>query len=132
MIKVLDACALIAFLRDEKGADLVEAALIEGDCAAHALNACEVYKDCLTRGEPAAQADGLIDDLIATGLAIYEDMDEALWKNAARLKTRGKIAYADCFALELSMRLGGLLYSSDHHELDAFVGQEGLTIQFIR
>lgn len=49
MAYILDACALIAFLRDEDGADIVESTLIDQDCVAHAINFCEVYYDCLRR-----------------------------------------------------------------------------------
>jgi len=43
---VIDASALIAFLRDEPGADVVENVLSAPEkCYAHALNLCEVYYD---------------------------------------------------------------------------------------
>lgn len=40
MIYVLDACAMIAFLRGEAGADVVENALLEAgsQCVAHSIN----------------------------------------------------------------------------------------------
>ncbi len=45
MIYVLDACAMIAYLRNEVGRDVVEAVLIDssGLCMAHAINLCEVF-----------------------------------------------------------------------------------------
>ena len=44
MIYVLDACAMIAFLKGEAGADVVENALLDANsqCMAHAINLCEV------------------------------------------------------------------------------------------
>lgn len=47
MIFVLDACAMIAFLRDEPGSDVVAEALLDpgSKCYAHALNRCEVFYD---------------------------------------------------------------------------------------
>jgi len=43
----LDASAMIAFLRDELGAQVVAEALLDPDsqCHAHALNLCEVFYD---------------------------------------------------------------------------------------
>lgn len=35
---VLDACAMIAFLRGEEGADAVTSLLLNEDCMAHAVN----------------------------------------------------------------------------------------------
>ena len=47
MNRVLDACAMIAFLRGEPGADVVRAILHNPSdaCYAHAINLCEVYYD---------------------------------------------------------------------------------------
>jgi PIN domain nuclease of toxin-antitoxin system len=44
MIVILDACAVIAFLRDEPGGELVENYLINETytCFIHAINLCEV------------------------------------------------------------------------------------------
>ena len=42
MTCVLDACAMIAFLRDEEGADAVASLILDGDYMAHAVNLCEV------------------------------------------------------------------------------------------
>ena len=58
MTYVLDACALIAWLRDEAGADQVEALLLDNGATVmiHAVNLCEVYYDCLRSvGESRAE-----------------------------------------------------------------------------
>ena len=49
---VFDACALIAILGDEPGAEVVEDLLQEtaNRCLLHAVNACEVYYDLCRRG----------------------------------------------------------------------------------
>ncbi len=130
---ILDACALIAYLRDEDGADDVEAALLLEECFIHAINMCEVYKDCLSRGEDRTEADQLLDDLYETGLVVREDMDANLWKEAAELKAQvRRISYADCIALSTSKRLNGVLYSSDHHELDPIAENGVYSVHFIR
>jgi len=52
---VLDACAFIALLEDEPGAERVEALLQEpaNRCLIHAISACEVYYDLQRRGNTA-------------------------------------------------------------------------------
>lgn len=47
MIFVLDACAMIAWLRDEPGADVVDGYVrnVNAQGLAHAINLCEVYYD---------------------------------------------------------------------------------------
>lgn len=129
---VLDACAIIAYLRDEAGADVVETALNNDECIVHALNMCEVYKDCLARGENKQKADQLLLDLQSIGLNSCEEMDEELWKNAALLKSKHKMSLADCFALSLAARKNGKLLTSDHHELDSLVDKGICAIEFIR
>ncbi|MBT8419307.1 MAG: PIN domain-containing protein [Gammaproteobacteria bacterium] len=130
---VLDACAIIAFLRDEDGADVVQNALLDEMCVIHAINLCEVYKDCLVRGEDRGKADKLLQQLKLTGLQSREDMHEELWKYAAEFKSQYKISLADCFGLALAKYVDGEFYTSDHHELDALVGISDFPIiRFIR
>jgi PIN domain nuclease of toxin-antitoxin system len=128
---VLDACAIIAYLRNEDGADIVESALLSEQCFIHSINLCEVYKDCLSRGEETSVADQIIEDLESVGLLAREDMDIDLWKQVAQMKAEiRRISYADCFGLALTQRLHGTFYSSDHHELNPI--SDTYPIKFIR
>jgi len=75
MNAVIDASALIAFLRDESGADVVERVLASADkCWAHALNLCEVYYD-FWRASNQDAAEAAITDLIGLGIEERADMD---------------------------------------------------------
>ncbi len=60
------------------------------------------------------------------------DFDQSLWQEAGRLKAKGKVSLADCFALALTNRVGGTLLTSDHHELDAIAAAGICNITFIR
>lgn len=133
MIYVLDACAMIAFLKGERGADVVENALLEqgSQCMAHAINLCEVYYDFHRAGGQQA-ADEAIIDMRTLGLGERDDIDEPFWKNVGQLKAQGKISLADCFAIALTNRVGGTLLSSDHHELDEISSAGICSITFIR
>lgn len=68
MIVVLDACAMIAFLRDEPGAAIVEQYLRNNEtlCLAHAINLCEVFYDFI-RATGENNANQAIQDLLADG-----------------------------------------------------------------
>jgi len=114
MTFVLDACAIIAYLRDEEGAGVVESVLLgDNACVAHAVNVCEVYSDCLRRGG-ASQADELLEDLVSIGLITREDMDAALWKTAGGYKAAlARVSLADCFAMALTQRLDAASMTSD-------------------
>jgi hypothetical protein len=57
MIYITDASAMLAFLRDEAGADVIETYLLEpgSHAIAHSINLCEVFYD-FVRAESEAQA----------------------------------------------------------------------------
>ncbi|RIK34945.1 MAG: PIN domain protein [Chloroflexi bacterium] len=131
---VLDACALIAFLQREPGAEQVELLLSDTSyqCVAHALNLCEVYYDLLRTGglELAEQA---IDDLVTAGVQVREDMDALFWQQAGKFKVDpGKLSLADCFALSLAVRVEAVLVTSDRGEFERIVGLVPCPIHFIR
>jgi len=132
---VLDACALISLLRNEQGALLVRQALEADDsvCLIHAVNLCEVYYDCL-RSYDTEATDRLLDNLLACGVLLRNDMDVEFWKAAGRLKSRGRIALADCFAVTLAAREEAVLLTSDRHEFEPLLAIPGFSvnIRFIR
>jgi predicted nucleic acid-binding protein len=135
MTYVIDACALIAYLRDEAGADVVEQLLVGDDATliVHSVNLCEVYYDCV-RAEGQDQAENLVDALVAAGLVVRDDMDVDFWKAAGRLKAGGRISLADAFAVSLATREAATLLTSDHHEFDPLMAKGDLPVQirFIR
>ena len=133
MIYVLDACAMIAFLADEPGADVVEQALLEdgSQSIAHSVNLCEVFYGYHRVGGETAATDA-IDDLLAVGVQERSDIDEVFWKEVGKLKANGKVSIADCFAIALTNRVGGTLLTSDHHEMDPLAAKRVCPITFIR
>ena len=135
MIYVLDACALLALIRNEDGAIMVRQALEAEDniCLVHAVNLCEVYYDCL-RCYGNDPTENLLANLSEAGLTIRNDMDSAFWKEAGNLKARGRISLADCFAVALSAREDAILLTSDRHEFEPLLANPGFPakVQFIR
>lgn len=130
---VFDACALIAFLRGEPGADVVED-LFTGDwnlCMAHAINLCEVYYDFLRVSDEATAA-GAIADLDAIDLLAREDISRSFWMKVGRYKETRRISLADCFAVALANQEDAILVTTDHNEFDP-IAQDGVCkVQFIR
>lgn len=131
---LLDACAMIAYLRDEPGADAVESILNDKThkCYAHAINLCEVYYDFL-RAEDEETAKDAIADLISLGVEIRQDLDTAFWQEAGKYKAEiKKISLADCFAMALANRLQAELVTSDHAEFDPIAESGACAVKFIR
>ena len=133
MIYVLDACAMLAYLRNEAGANVVESALLDtnGQCIAHAINLCEVYY-IFHRDSGESDADAAVADLKSVGVVERNDFGETFWKEVGKLKAGGGISIPDCFAITLSKQLGGTVLTSDHKEFDPVAAAGICSITFIR
>lgn len=134
MIYVLDACAMIAWLRNEPGADVVDQAIrdVNSQCLAHAINLCEVFYDAF-RHASEAHAQSVLSDLRAIQVVERNDFDSAFWQEAGRIKAvHRKVSLADCCAITLTLRVSGELLTSDHHELDPLAALGICPITFIR
>ena len=132
-ISVLDACSLIAYLRGEEGAAIVDRLLRDPgrECLVHAVNLCEDYYQ-LIRDSDEATARQAIGDLQAVGLIVRSDIDEPFWREVGQLKARGRISLADCFCVALAVRVSGQVVTSDHGEFDPLVPLGLCSILFIR
>lgn len=133
-VYIFDACAIVALLKNEEGAAVVESLLQEEShrCLVHAVNACEVYYD-LYRRDGEEIADGLEEILEAYGFELQEEVPFALWRAVGKLKGHWKrVSLADCFALALTMQRAGTLVTSDHHEFDRIAQANVCPIHFIR
>lgn len=131
---ILDACALIALLENEPGAEVVEDLLQDpaNRCVIHAINACEIYYDLYRRGD-TEDADDLETLFREYGLELFEAMPLDLWRTAGKLKAEWrKVSLADCFALALTIQEKGVFVTSDHHELDAVANAGVCPVRFIR
>lgn len=114
---VLDSWILIAWLKDERPAadrmaDLWQRAA-EGEIrlAASVINVGEVfYLTAKKRGLEAAE--GLLAHLRSRPLEMLPASESLVWE-AARLKARYPIAYADAFAVATAIRLGCPLATGD-------------------
>jgi len=113
---VMDSFAMIAFFEDEPGADRV-AEILKSLMARKAkaymsvINWGEVYCNTL-REEGVETAEKVIEQLRKYPIELV-DADLKLTYEAAKLKGRYKIAYADCFAAALSRKLNAVIVTGD-------------------
>lgn len=131
---VLDACALIALMRHEPGADIVEDLITSEQelCLIHVVNLCEVYYDLL-RNTTESVAQQAIIGIEQIGVVFRDDIDRAFWQMVGKYKaTLVRISLADCFALTLAYRTNAEIVTSDHHEFDSLVEQGICRVRFIR
>jgi PIN domain nuclease of toxin-antitoxin system len=119
---VLDACALIAFLNDEVGAEKVEQLIEQAhsgevELFTSSVNLYEVYYDALRHSSPE-MADSLLTDLYTMPMTVIETIDRTMIRAAGYYKTAHSMSVADSFALALANQLDAHLVSTDHHEFD--------------
>ena len=118
---VLDACALIAYLNDEAGADVVETLLTlareeQAQLYVAAVNAYELFYDCLKHD--AATAHQLLEDVYGLPITVVETLDRLAMQNAGGFKVAYRVSLADSIALGLAQQLNARLVTSDHLEFD--------------
>jgi len=113
---VMDSFAIMAFFEDEPGAERV-AEILKSLMARKAkaymsvINWGEVYYNTL-REEGVKTAEKVIEQLRKYPIELV-DADLKLTYEAAKLKGRYKIAYADCFAAALSRKLNAVIVTGD-------------------
>ena len=133
---VLDACAMLAVLSNEPGADVVEdvyerAASGEVVLAMNKINLLEVYYDLFrTYGED--RADEILTEIKRLPIHIYHEISDDVFKEAGRLKVSYRISLADSIALAQTIALGGELLTADHHEFDVIEEHENIRFDWIR
>jgi len=133
---VLDACAVIAFLAGEEGADKVKDLL---DAAAesmavihvHRINLLEVYYDTYKAVGPE-QTDTIYKKILDLPISVEDVLDDTLLYKAGELKAMNRISLADAVALALANRLSATLVTSDHHEFDAIEVAGHISFAWIR
>ena len=113
---VLDSYAMIAYFEDEAGADRVARLLrqlIQGKAKAYmsVVNWGEVYYNTM-REEGVAEAEKVILQLDKFPIQMAEVNRDFAYE-AAKLKGKYRIAYADCFAVALSAKLNATLVTGD-------------------
>jgi uncharacterized protein with PIN domain len=145
-VKVIDACAMIAYLQDENGADVVEGVLADprNTCMAHVVNIGELYTHYM-KNFTQADADEAIRLMIdEAGVSPRDDTEEAFWVSVARLRgqitstvrnpTTGgchSIPLADCFGIALARKEGGTVVTCDSEFIH--VRDRGIcAVQFFR
>ena len=129
---VMDSFAMIAFFEDEPGAGQVGAileALIKRKAKAFisVVNWGEIYYNTM-REQGIREAEDVIKQFNKYPIQLVE-ADQAITYEAAKLKGKYKIAYADCFAAALSLRLKAPIVTGDP-EFNK-LGQK-ISVQWIR
>jgi PIN domain nuclease of toxin-antitoxin system len=129
---VLDACAVLAYLNNEEGADLVEDILANETCYMHSVNICEVFYNVNSvRGpEPADEALKWLLDIV--GIRRVAEDDAEIIRSAGLAKCALRIALADCFCIALARRVSAPVVTADRAEFEPALAGGLCEVRFIR
>ncbi|MDR3171964.1 MAG: PIN domain-containing protein [Treponema sp.] len=135
MIYILDACSLIALLKREIGADVVQDILDQasrGEVIIYMslVNLLEVGYN-FTREKTHTEMAGIWEAINKLPIIFIDTIGDAVFQEALRLKTRYRVSVGDVFGLATAIALGGSFVTSDHHDLDRIDSAEpGLLFWF--
>ena len=134
---LLDACALLALLNNEKGADIVSGLLDSAKCgeitlSMNAANLIEVYYDRI-RMHGHELADAIIRGIYDTSpISIIEELSPAIVREAAYFKAAGKMSFADSILVATARCTGATVVTCDHVELEPVERQGQIPFLWIR
>ena len=120
---VLDACALIAILNEEDGADTVAELIIRASNGTDRLfiniiQVLEVYYDRIyIKGIEYAET--VLESIYNSPITILHDISREIIKDAARFKTSYSMSLADTFAAATTKNLGAFLVTKDDEMKEA-------------
>jgi len=133
---VLDACALIAFLRNEIGGENVKNLLARADreeviVFMHNASLAEVYYDFIKVSDKITADDTLL-MISRLPLVFIDAVDMNFIKEIAFFKSNFKVSFADCFVLVLAKFQDASIITSDHHEFDVIEKSGDAKFEWIR
>jgi len=129
---ILDANAVIAYLKNEPGADVVAELIAnpEHRLAIHAVNATEVYYNYL-RSDGQAVADAAWQSMTAFA-TVVTTMEDQFLKRVGRWVMDYNPGLADSFGAATAEEFGIPLVSADHKDFDDAVVAGALQVVWIR
>ncbi|GHU76147.1 hypothetical protein FACS189461_3370 [Spirochaetia bacterium] len=133
---ILDACALLAVLAMEKGADTIrnlfqDAVDQRAVLIMNKLNFLEVYYK-IYRAYGKTEADKLFIIMEQMPITINDRLTTETFKEAGRLKSKYKLSIADSIAVAESIINKGSLVTADHHEIGPIETAEKINVTWFR
>jgi PIN domain nuclease of toxin-antitoxin system len=136
MIYFLDSSALLAYLKTEEGADIVEELINKAREQNKPLfmstaNLTEVLYDQAKDATPAAILD-IWDIISILPITFINKIGINISREAARIKMVYHIALGDCFGLATCHNYGGTFVTADNGEMRKIEQDEGFSMLWVR
>ena len=136
MTYIVDACAIVAFYKDEKGADKIEKLLDEAVSGQsiiymNIINLIEVYYLFLrTFGQD--KANFFLEEIYKLPISIVETIDTMIFSETSRLKVQYAIPLGDSIGLATAIKLNGTFVTADHNDFEEIEKAEALPFFWFR
>jgi len=133
---ILDACALLAVLAMEKGAENIRNLFqktVDNQAVLmmNKLNFLEVYYK-IYKAYGKTEADNLFKTIEQMPITIKDILTNEVFKEAGRLKSEYKLSLADSIAVAESIISKGSLVTADHHEIEPIEKAEKINVTWFR
>ena len=135
-IYILDACALIALLAGEKGAENVKKIIqdaIDGQIIVkiNKINLLEVYYH-ICKVYNQEEANKVINKIEEFPIEIINGLDGNVFREAGRIKANYKISLGDSIVVAECINNDGILITSDHDDFTIFEKEKLIKIYWFR
>jgi PIN domain nuclease of toxin-antitoxin system len=126
---VLDACAMVALINGEEGAETVDSLFkqaVKGEIKLYIsiINLLEVYYGFIGN-IGIVKTQEIMNVIDETPLVVISTISQQTYHEAARIKgAHHKLFLADSVGIATAAELSGQFVTSDHHELDAIANKE--------
>jgi len=132
----LDACALIALLSGEKGAENVKSLIqkaIDGEIIVkiNQINLLEVYYH-ICKIYDQNNANQAINKIKEFPIEIIKGLNDNVFNEAGRIKSKYKIPLGDSIVVAECIINNGILITSDYKDLARFEKDENIIINWFR
>ena len=133
---ILDACALIALLSGEKGAEKVKAIVQDAvdeniNLKINQINLLEVYYYAINKYELNI-ANEILEKIKKLPIEILIGLKDDVFKEAGRIKSKYKIPLGDSIAVAECIARNGTLITSDHTDFDKIERAEKIKVYWFR
>jgi predicted nucleic acid-binding protein len=133
---ILDACALLAVLAMETGADNIRSlfqktADNKARLRMNKINFLEVYYK-IYKACGKVEADNLLKTMKQMPITINDTLTDEMFREAGRLKSKYKMSLADSIAVAESIIHKGSLVTADHQEIEPIEIAEKIDVTWFR
>jgi predicted nucleic acid-binding protein len=136
LIYVLDACALIALVKKEKGYEKIKSLLDEASTGQstiymHTINLIEVYYH-FYRSSGKEKSGTILEQIYKMPVNFVDFIDPTIFSETSRLKAAYAIPLGDSIGLATAFKTEGVFVTADHSDFEEIEKTEAFSFFWFR